>query len=476
MSDTETRRARRRGAKAADGKASPVTTRQMLPWVLGTAVVFAALMALDRLVLHPAVLTDYADVPPQSPLYAFLLPEWRASALLFVLLAAVAALVLPRLVSFRVPDRWFAAALLVLSAALPLTLFLVRENLPRLGAQFLIYPHEEYFDDAARVLDLREFLRHYTELAPQLSLHGRVHPPGFATFLYVIGHAFSPTPLAAGIAVLLVFCAGTLAAWRAFALVLDRRVARTAAVMLLAAPSLLDFACTSMDAVFYGIACLALYAALLALAERGCWWHAALTGVALYAASFCSFSAVLLGLFVGLYAMVLWWQTPSRRIAVRLSIALAGFATAYAVVRFAVGFDLWESFQVARAQHYQIMAAVIGRTVAAAYVPITVGNLAAFLIGTGLGIVPLFARRAKAVAMSPRPHPIFVATVATLLVSCCGGLYTMETERILMFAVPWVVVSATSAALSLSDGALVLLTAVGWAQALLMEVFLFTLW
>jgi hypothetical protein len=51
----------------------------------------------------------------------------------------------------------------------------------------------------------------------------------------------------------------------------------------------------------------------------------------------------------------------------------------------------------------------------------------------------------------------------------------METERILMFAMPWLALSAGAAA-TLSDGAAVFIIAAGWVQALAMEALLFTLW
>ena len=459
------------------GRVPPAVKAGMLwPWVGGTALAFVGFVALDQLVLHPGVLTTFHGLEPLSPLYAFLMPEFRPAAALFVLLAVSCGLFLPRLISPRISTRWFAVGLFILSLALPLTLFLVRDDFAQLGSQFLIYPGEEYFDDAARIIDLGQFVRHYTELAPQLSLHGRVHPPGFATFLYAVGHVFSKTPLAAGVAVLLVFAAGTVFAWRAFALVLDDRAARIAALSLLAAPSLLDFACTSMDAVFYAAAGLVLLAALLSFSERGRWWHGVLTGVALYLAMFCSFSAVPLALFIALYGALLWWDRRSLGVPLQLCIAFVSFAAAYTVARYGAGFDLWESFRVAKSQHYQIMGSVLGRSVASAYLPTTFGNIAAFLIGTGLAIVPLFVRGARN-ALTPRvSRSLFVATSATLAVVCAGGLYTMETERILIFAVPWLAVSAVAATATLSDSAVVLLIGVGWTQAFAMEGFLFTLW
>lgn len=66
-------------------------------------------------------------------------------------------------------------------------------------------------------------------------------------------------------------------------------------------------------------------------------------------------------------------------------------------------------------------------------------------------------------------------TSATLAAICAGGLYTMETERILMFAMPWLAVSAATVA-DLSDSAVVLMMSAGWVQAFAMETFLFTLW
>ena len=294
--------------------------------------------------------------------------------------------------------------------------------------------------------------------------------------MYAVRQTFSPAPVAAGVAVLFVFAVGTLFAWRAFALVLDERGSRIAALSLLAAPSLVDFACTSMDGVFYGAACLVLFAAFLSFSDRGRWWHGILTGLALYLAIFCSFSAVLLGLFIALYGALIWWGRPSVRVPQQLCIAFVSFAAAYTVARYWAGFDLSESFRVAKSLHYQIMGRALERSVASTYLQTTFGNIAAFLIGTGLAIVPLFARGARNALTPLRSRSLFVATGATCAVICVGGLYTLETERILMFAVPWLAVSAVAATTALSDSAVRLLIGAGWAQAFAMEAFLFTLW
>ena len=57
----------------------------------------------------------------------------------------------------------------------------------------------------------------------------------------------------------------------------------------------------------------------------------------------------------------------------------------------------------------------------------------------------------------------------------CGGLYFLETERIWIFALPWLAAIAVSAG-PLEARSLRVLLGAGLAQALLQETLLFTLW
>jgi hypothetical protein len=429
------------------------------------------------------VLTPFEGRAPLSPLYAFWIPGWRPAAVLFLLLAAFVAAIAPRLLDERWSEARFGGALLALALALPLALFLVREGPDRLGMQFLIYPGEEYFDDARRITDLGGFIRHYPELAPYLSLHGRVHPPGFAVFLFAAARALGPSPLAAGVAVLAAFAAGVLLTWRACAALMERRQARLAALLLLATPSLLDFACTSMDIVFFAAAGAVSWATFVSLSDRGRWWHAVLAGATGYLAAFCSFSAAPVALFVAVFAAARSWLTGTRRPLLQLTVGFAAFMAAHLLVRFATGFDLRASFDVARQQHFAIMSSVVGQDVGSLYLRLTFGNVAALLIGTGLGIVPLLlhwwsARQTPDSRQSSsgiRLRCLTIATAVTLAAICAGGIYTMETERILVFAMPWLALMAAGSN-RLLDSAVRLALAAGLAQAFAMEAVLFTLW
>jgi hypothetical protein len=65
--------------------------------------------------------------------------------------------------------------------------------------------------------------------------------------------------------------------------------------------------------------------------------------------------------------------------------------------------------------------------------------------------------------------------LATLAILGCGGLFFLETERIWIFAMPWLAAIGAGAARP-SSASLRLLLGAGLAQALAMEALLFTPW
>ena len=71
--------------------------------------------------------------------------------------------------------------------------------------------------------------------------------------------------------------------------------------------------------------------------------------------------------------------------------------------------------------------------------------------------------------------PFRLAVLCTLAILAFGNLHQMETERIWIYAVPWLAALALDRE-TLVSAALPWLLVVGWLQAYLMEIFLFTLW
>jgi hypothetical protein len=413
------------------------------------ATALAALSAISHPLLRGRILATWQGADALAPLYAFVEPVLRPQAIVFAAVAASLAFLAPRLVD---PERTsrarFVLSLAAASIVLPLALHLVRGSVAGLGSQFDIYRNEEFLHDARRITDLPTFLDRYVELMPTLSLHGQHFPPGHAVLL----HVFGAGTLAAGVTVLAFASIGVLLAWRVLAELVEDRAARQGALLLFAAPSLLDFSCTSMDAVFLAFATLAWWLSL-----RNAW----LAGAALLLATFFSFSALPVGLAIGLFAVL-------RRKWIPLGRILVAYAAGALLLFVATGFPIWSCFLEARQSNSALMANAIGGDPGSLWGSLSLGNATAFLIGAGCGLVAAATRGRLG-------DPLVRATLLTLLAMTCGGIYFLETERIWLFALPWLSAVAVSAG-PLDAGSLRRVLAIGLGQALLFETALFTLW
>jgi hypothetical protein len=195
-------------------------------------------------------------------------------------------------------------------------------------------------------------------------------------------------------------------------------------------------------------------------------------GLALFAAAMASFSALPVGLAIALYGFASWRRLGARVLG-QLAVISACFLAAGAALAALTGFSLWECFETARFQNVAFMTRVIGRDPSELYGRIAFGNLVAFALGAGVGLVAAVARALPAAVRKADPWTL--AALGALAVMVLGGFYTLETERIWLFAVPWIALLAVSQR-SFGCGELRLLLAAGWAQGLAMELVLFTLW
>lgn len=492
---------------ARDAGADEGRTLSASAWITAITLL-AALVVLDRFVLHTNVLTTFQKQTAQSPLYAFWIPKAGLGALVFVALAAGYVALAPRICDpRRVGRAAFLALLAVASAALPLALWSVRESPAALGANLDLYRDEEFVHDARKIPLARDargregvavFLEHYVELMPRLSLHGQHFPPGHALFAHTVASAFGPSSFAQGVAVLVASVAAALAAWLALRTLLDECAARQAALLLAAAPSWIDFACTSMDAVFLLWAALGWLAGVRALragapgpedasaggrlrGERV--WESLACGALLSLAALASFAVLFVGVALLAYGVELarrgllsWTSLASR-------LAFIGAAFALGLVAFwlATGFAWWDCLLHARESGLALMTRILHGPPSSRWLELSVGNAGAYGLGAGVAIVAAVVGAVRAPVSErafDRSSPRRAWCAAALLVLAFmsfGGLFFMETERIWLFTLPWL------AAVALASGAwsartLRVLLAVSLAQALAMESALFTLW
>lgn len=451
----------------------------------------AGLWAFDAGLVRTRLLASWKDETALVPLYAFWAPLLRPQVLVFVA-AAVAFVAWTRRACD--PERTtrgaYMVALLAASVALPFALFLVRHDPSELGREFVYYQNDEFYFDARRIIGLGDFLEHYVELMPRLSLHGQHFPPGHATLLHLVSRIFGEGTLPAGLVCL---CASALAIVFAY-LALERLTgeagdgrhssessgratpnaspARQGTLLLLAAPSMLDFACTSMDAVFLLCATMAWWLGLAAFGPNGRARHAVATGVGLFVATFFSFSALPVGLALGVYGSIAG-RADARRTLARLAWVGASYLGCAILLDLSTGFSISDCLSAARSGAHELMDRAAGRAVSQMWLELSFGNALAFALGTGLALVP--AAAASLVSMRRVPHPWSLAALLALSVMSCAGIYFLETERIWLFALPWLAAIAV-AERPLAPATLRLLLALGLAQALAMEVLLFTLW
>lgn len=461
---------------------------------LAAAALLAGLWALDRYVFHLSVLTKFRGASAASPLYAFWNPILRPEALAFVLLALAFAWLAPLLADpARAARPTFVASLFVAGVALPLALFLVRQDLGELGAPFRTYANEEFWYDALKVPRMQDasgrsgvsvFLRHYVEAMPRLSLHGQHFPPGHALFLHASNTLFGAQLVTAALAVLAAAALGLVAAYLALRELCDEHAARQGALLLAALPPFLDFACTSMDAVFFLWAALALWTALRSLRTNASVVAALVAGATLGFAALSSFAVLPLGLLVLVYALFLAARRERARSAMARQLAAigAGFALFLAAFWLATGFAWWDCVLHARESGLVLMTKVLKSPPSSRWAELSYGNFAAYLIALGPGVVALLLARCaqRGAGNDPnrasRPRDAWTpAVLLTLLAMTLGGLFFMETERIWLFTLPWIVATAGAAGATRASG-LRTAAALSLAAAVASELCLFTLW
>jgi hypothetical protein len=385
--------------------------------------------------------------------------DWRPrlgpSALPAAALLVAGVTLTPRLLRPSVRPWVFAATTLGFGLALRVALGGAR-GLEGLWAVYQLGNHEaasEYlpalpaFDFGTRV-----FLDTWAEVGPSLPVHAVGHPPGLLLVLHWLG-----IDSAGGMAALTIG-AGAVAIPLSYLLarsLLDERRARTATLLYVFAPSAVLYGATSADALY---ATLALAAAIpLAAAARR---DAALApgAIALAVSSFFSYASLAIGAWATLLAHGRAGWRRAALVATACGAALVGF---YIGLYLASGYDPVGALASTESVY---RAGIASRRPYAFWL---FGSPTAFLGALGLPIA-WYALRSAAAGWAPA-----LALAATVAVAALLGFTKAETERIYQFLVPLACVSAAAA---LPRRLLPAALAVLAAQALAIELLVYTVW
>jgi hypothetical protein len=422
--------------RTAAGRRPPATT--LVPLL----VVGGALATLAVGLTAEALGADWGA--PAQPLVAFLRPALSTWALPAIAVLAAALWAALRLRRAAVSPAAFGAALFGLTLVTRLALNVIRGGPDALYANFVVARAGEGRTEYLPGLPFLDggvgpFLRHFPSLLAGLPDQVAGHPPGLLLTLDWLGID------TAGGAAALVIGVGALATPLLYLLareLTDEAEARVAALLFVFVPTSLLYGATSADALF---ATLGVAAAAALLARRPA---ARLGGAGLLAlAAFFSYAL----LAVGAWSALVRWRREGLGAALRLAAICAAVRAVTYLVAAIRATDTNYHAGIARLRPYLFWL---------------FGSPAAYVLM--LGPVAWFAARSLAAKEATA-----VALAVVVAISAVGGYSKAETERIWLFLVPF---ACLAAARSLQARRVPLVLAAACAQAVLIEIFLYTKW
>ena len=373
----------------------------------------------------------------------------------------------------------------------------------RLWRPFDVLRETDYIGGVESVDSPGVFLRDYAELREDLPMHCQTHPPGAILFLWCVDRCLGPGPIAASLVTILFVTLSIPAVVGLARLGAGDKPGRLAACFFLLAPNVVLFTATSMDAVFMVPMVWTVYLLFLAVEKRtpedssrlawsrSPWFLGLLAGLCASIAAMMTFSAALIALWAIILGLVVLIAKRDRFPATftALATALATAILFYVLLYLGTGYHLLEVLYAATSSHESIMSGGNYGSVCQ-YFHLMLGNLVAFLAGSGIPISVLYLCTAKSdlsvLKTKPRgeklsPERLLNYTfLATFFVTLCAPIYTLEVERIWIFWIPFLAIGAVrcldkepdDTVRSTARLAMILLA----IQTIVMESFLETLW
>jgi methylthioxylose transferase len=441
-------------AAATDPRASPAppAPRRGAGFWIPVLVCGGALLALAVGLAAKAAGLDWGA--PAQPLLVFLRPALSTWALPGALVLAAALYGAFRLRRAGIGAAGFATATFGLTLATRLALNVFRGGPGALDQPFVVGRAGEGRTEFLPGLPFLEggvghFLSHFTDISARLPTQAQGHPPGLLLTMHYL-----EIDTAAGLAALTIVV-GALAT--PFLYLLGRELvseaeARAAALLFVFVPTSLLYGATSADALF---ATLGVLAAVGLLARRPA--NRVLGAAALAFAAFFSYAL----LAVGAWAALVRWRREGTGSALRLAaLCAAVLVVAFVVLDLVTGFNLIAAIGATDSRYREGIARV------RPYAFWFFGSPAAFVLM--LGPIAWFAARSLAAKEAAA-----VALAVVIAISVLAGYTKAETERIWIFLVPF---ACLAAARSLSARRLMPVLVGATAQAVLIEIVLFTKW
>jgi hypothetical protein len=319
-----------------------------------------------------------------------------------------------------------------------------------------------------RELGVRGFIREHPKILTEFTaVHSKTHPPGPVVFFSFLQNLFPKHLVPRAIVIAFLGSLVAIPTWfltRAFA---GERAATVAAAMIAVAPAPIIFSFTSMDAVFMTM--LATVAALLVWSihrpERT--GLAIAAGVAAAAATFFTYAVAFVAGFAVIYAFLV---LPRGRALRTMAVVGAAAVAVLVAMRIVLGFDPFASYRAS----FRALPDDNARN----YWYWLFGNIAVWLTFAGVSIAGLSAWE----FLVRRPRYL-IALYLPLMAANLTRIFPAETERVGMFAYPFIAAAAGIALTRWEDdtgrkrpGALAVLVVIAALQTVLLEALYYNFW
>ncbi len=423
------------------------------------------------------------------PLYARWQPYVPNLRHLIPILIGVAYLFAVRRLRKPETPLWQVLAVLVLtSVALDLTIASMNEGYGAVSAPFDRYGYE-YYSDVPNVRRIAgnpvDFLRYFDEIRPDLSMHGRTHPPGAILLLWAFW------PVTGGNALCIATLMVVLASFTVIPMYMftrdlaGRDAALTCASLYVVVPTVVLYNATSMNAVYalFGVTTIWLfYKAMDGVKLR----YASLMGLAFALTFFMSYDMANLGTyFAVVFLFGIFDPSRKRRTVVATALAAATFVAFYLALYLTTGFNVVTSFFAAVGQVRQDLFYMNTFTPRAPYWIWRFANPVEVLFYAGVPVTVLFVAewttRLRCRMWQSRLDQHLLGALAMLAVFNFTYLGKSEMARVSGFYFPFILVPAAlrlervlddTSSCRVLDISIMLLLAQTW----LMETLLYMYW
>lgn len=381
------------------------------------------------------------------PLYVYWHPHWKTGLLIAPLVLAALLIWFGRLGRERLSRPWFVVALMAWHVVVACAVAMIDGGPKKLWQPYTIHHRSDYIGAVSRIETPRQFLADYARLMPELPLHCRHHPPGGPLLLWLVAKLISPGPLAASLATIFLSSLAIPAVYCLAHEALDDPAARLATLLFMLAPNVVCYSATCMDAVFMVPIVWSFALVWMGRARRPVLYGIA-AGLTAALAALMTFSTS----FVALWTLVSLFITAAidrgrlRNSLITLAAAVLAAAVFYAVLYVWSGYDPRQVLQAAFEGQAGVMKGR-GHSSLRQSVHFAVTNLVAFGFGSGLPLTVLSIGQAGRELVGRVPTPgraLTLSFFAALLLVDLAPLYTLETERIWIFMVPFLAVAATA--------------------------------